>query len=97
MTTLSPDAVEALAGLQPNSHRRGETPRERWIFTFELPSDVTHPGRFVARVLKHLLRAWGIRATVIHAEPHLPSATPTSTQAEANDAEAGEESSIEMR
>lgn len=57
-------------------------PRERWFFTLELPAGVDHPGRFVARVLKYLLRTWGVKATAIHAtSPDVPSATPTATQA----------------
>jgi hypothetical protein len=43
--------------------------RERWIFTFELPAGTTHGGRFMARLLKHLLRVWGVRATAIVEAP----------------------------
>jgi hypothetical protein len=35
---------------------------ERWVLTVQLPSGVPNPARFVARLLKHLLRAWGIPA-----------------------------------
>jgi hypothetical protein len=39
--------------------------REVWLFRVELPAGILNPGRFVARVLKHLLRAWGIRCTAV--------------------------------
>lgn len=39
--------------------------RERWIFTMQLPAGLANPGRFVARVLKHLLRTWGIRCSAL--------------------------------
>jgi hypothetical protein len=70
MNTLSRDAVAVLSGLQRREPRDTTTTspeRERWIFTLELPSGIDHGGRFVARILKHLLRAWGVRAVAIHA------------------------------
>jgi hypothetical protein len=45
------------------------TIRERWIFTIELPAGVANPGRFVARLLKHLLRCWGVRCTAVLEAP----------------------------
>jgi hypothetical protein len=39
--------------------------RERWCFVFELPADVGNTGRFMAMILKHLLRVWRVRATAI--------------------------------
>jgi hypothetical protein len=41
------------------------TSRQRWTFTFELPPDVRHGGRFVARILKHLKRVWGVRCVAL--------------------------------
>jgi hypothetical protein len=46
--------------------------REHWLLRVELPTDVPNPGRFMARVLKHLLRAWGVRATAILEAPPDP-------------------------
>jgi hypothetical protein len=43
--------------------------RERWVFTVELPANVGNSCRFVARLLKHLLRVWGVRATAIVEAP----------------------------
>ena len=38
------------------------TPRgETWTFRMQLPADVPNAGRFVARLLKHLLRVWRVR------------------------------------
>jgi hypothetical protein len=45
------------------------TPRETWLFRIELPPGEAHGGRLVARLLKHLLRSWGIRATAIVEAP----------------------------
>jgi hypothetical protein len=42
-----------------------ETARERWTFTVELPAGVRHGGRFVAGLLKHLRRAWGVRCIAL--------------------------------
>jgi hypothetical protein len=39
--------------------------RERWILTIDLPADVVNSGQVMARVLKHLLRTWGVRCTAI--------------------------------
>ncbi len=48
--------------------------RERWTFTMELPAGVANGGRFVARVLKHLLRAWGVKCVALRdAEPAPPA------------------------
>jgi hypothetical protein len=41
------------------------TDRERWVFTVELAAGIRHGGRFVARILKHLLRAWGVRCVAL--------------------------------
>jgi hypothetical protein len=38
---------------------------EPWIFTVRLPAGLPNPGRFVAVILKHLLRRWGVRCTAI--------------------------------
>jgi hypothetical protein len=37
--------------------------RERWIITVELPAGKS--GRFMARVLKHLGRVWGVRCRAL--------------------------------
>jgi hypothetical protein len=51
--------------------------RERWTFTFELPANVTNGGRFVARILKHLLRVWGVKCVALRdAPPQPPAAEP---------------------
>jgi hypothetical protein len=39
--------------------------RERWLLTLELPSRVPNAGRFVARLLKHLLGTWNIRCRAV--------------------------------
>jgi hypothetical protein len=39
--------------------------RERWTFTVELPPGIANPGRYVAAVLKHIWRRWGVRATAV--------------------------------
>lgn len=41
---------------------------ERWVFTMHLPANLPNVGRFVARLLKHLLRAWGVKCVAV-AEP----------------------------
>jgi hypothetical protein len=38
---------------------------ERWILTVDLPAEVQNAGRFVARILKHLLRAWRVKSTAL--------------------------------
>ena len=35
-----------------------DTTHETWLFRVELPAGIEHGGRFMARLLKHLLRAW---------------------------------------
>ena len=40
-----------------------------WTITVRLPRDVANPGRFVARMLKHLLRVWGVRCVAIRDDP----------------------------
>lgn len=51
-------------------------PRESWLFRVELPAGVEHGGRFMARVLKYLLRAWGVKATaILDAPPDVAAAT----------------------
>jgi hypothetical protein len=42
---------------------------ERWIFEFTIPAGTEHAGRLVARALKMLWRAFGLRATANIAEP----------------------------
>jgi hypothetical protein len=49
--------------------------RERWTFTVELPDGLPHPGRFVARLLKHLLRTWGVQVLAVRDEPACPPTT----------------------
>jgi hypothetical protein len=44
-------------------------PRERWTFVFELPAGEPHGGRLVARALKTLWRAFGLRCTAILEAP----------------------------
>lgn len=36
-----------------------------WILTVRLPACVVNPGRYTARILKWLLRVWGVRCTAI--------------------------------
>jgi hypothetical protein len=47
-----------------------------WSFTVRLPKDVNaeRTGRFLARLLKHLLRRWSVR--VIHLDPNPPETEP---------------------
>jgi hypothetical protein len=47
-------------------------PPERWVFTFELPADLPHAGRYMAALLKHLLRRWRIRAVAVREAPPDP-------------------------
>lgn len=61
------------------------TARETWTFRVELPADVANGGRFVARLLKHLLRAWGVRCTAVLDEAAV------GTHRIAQDASAGDE------
>ncbi len=68
--------------------------RERWLFRVELPPDVTHGGRFMARLLKHLLRAWGVKCVaVLNESAKLATATHQLAQAVTADAETGRPSS----
>jgi hypothetical protein len=39
--------------------------REVWVFRVELPAGVEHGGRFMARLLKHLGRRWGVRCIAL--------------------------------
>jgi hypothetical protein len=43
--------------------------REVWTIRIELPPGTDNPGRFVARLLKHLLRTWGCRCVALADEP----------------------------
>jgi hypothetical protein len=38
---------------------------ERWFLVLELPPDVPNAGRFVAKLLKHLLRTWNVRCRAV--------------------------------
>jgi hypothetical protein len=59
-------------------------PRERWTFVFELPPDVgKHSGRFVARLLKHLLRVWRVKCVANAVTP--PPETEGGTDPDPND------------
>jgi hypothetical protein len=44
-------------------------PRERWTFTIELPPGEPHGGRLVARALKTLWRAFGLKCVAIVESP----------------------------
>ncbi|HTU18790.1 MAG TPA: hypothetical protein VMG10_12080 [Gemmataceae bacterium] len=37
------------------------TERETWLFRVQLLPGLPNPGRFMGRLLKHLLRAWGVK------------------------------------
>jgi hypothetical protein len=39
--------------------------RERWILTVDLPATISNGGRFVARLLKHLGRVWGVKCVAV--------------------------------
>lgn len=39
--------------------------REQWLLTIEPPAGMANTGRFMARLLKHLRRAWGVRCTAL--------------------------------
>ena len=41
------------------------TARERWCLTVELPAGIANGGRFMARLLKRLLRRWGVKCTAL--------------------------------
>ncbi len=51
---------------------------ERWVFTMQLPADVSNGGRDAARVLKWLWRCWRVRCIAVleappaDAEPSAP-------------------------
>jgi hypothetical protein len=47
---------------------------ETWVFRVEVPPGVRHGGRFVARILKHLLRTWGVKCTAVLEAPPEESA-----------------------
>jgi hypothetical protein len=55
------------------------TSRETWTFTMQLPAGIGHGGRFVARILKHLLRTWGVKCVAVIAAP--PEAAPPAATA----------------
>jgi hypothetical protein len=38
---------------------------ERWVLTLEVPAGTDNAGRFVARLVKHLKRAWGIHCRAV--------------------------------
>jgi len=49
---------------------------ERWTLTLELPPEASagdRGGRFMARLLKHLLRAWGCRCVAHAMQQEKPS------------------------
>ena len=39
--------------------------RETWVFRVQLPAGFANSGRFVARLLKHLLRSWDVKCTAV--------------------------------
>ena len=39
--------------------------RETWFLKVELPRDVANGGRYMARLLKHLLRTWGVKCVAL--------------------------------
>lgn len=39
--------------------------RETWLIRVHLPAGVVNGGRFMARLLKHLLRAWGVKCVAL--------------------------------
>jgi hypothetical protein len=43
--------------------------RESWTFRVEVPADVSNPGRFVARLLKHLKRVWRVKCSALVEAP----------------------------
>jgi hypothetical protein len=54
--------------------------RERWTFTLELPPDVQHGSRFIARLLKWLWRSWRVRCVAVldtPADPPVEKVRPT--------------------
>jgi hypothetical protein len=48
--------------------------RQAWLFRVELPAGIFNPGRYMAALLKHLLRRWGVRATAVLEAP--PDSSP---------------------
>jgi hypothetical protein len=38
---------------------------ELWVLRIRLPAGLPNPGRFVARLLKYLLRTWGVRCVAL--------------------------------
>jgi hypothetical protein len=39
--------------------------RETWLLKVQLPANVQNSGRYMARLLKHLLRAWGVKCVAL--------------------------------
>jgi hypothetical protein len=66
--------------------------RERWVFRVELPADVAHGGRFMAKLLKHLLRCWGVRCVAVL---DIPADQVSETHQLAQDASGGIKPSVE--
>jgi hypothetical protein len=44
---------------------------EVWLLQSQLPTGLWNSGRFVAHLLKHLLRTWGVRCVAIR-DPETP-------------------------
>ena len=44
---------------------------EKWVLTVTLPPGLPAPGRFMARVLKHLLRTWRVRCVALRESEEL--------------------------
>jgi hypothetical protein len=42
-----------------------KTPNETWTIRVQLPAGISNPGRYMARVLKHLLRSWRVRCVAV--------------------------------
>jgi hypothetical protein len=40
-----------------------------WSITVQLPRDLPNPPRYFARVLKHLLRRWGVKCLRLEPNP----------------------------
>jgi hypothetical protein len=50
--------------LMSAANEEGEAERT-WVFTFRLPKGIPNYPRFVARLLKHLKRVWGVRCVAL--------------------------------
>jgi hypothetical protein len=70
------------------------TAGQTWLFRVQLPPGTPHGGRLMARVLKSLWRAWGIRCTaVVEAPPQPGVAVPGSAPAASGTVETANPSS----